>query len=208
MEVLRDFKLTDYEIKVLLTLISEGELTASQISSKSGIPRTSVYEAVKSLEKKGFITSFGKPLRFKAMSAKYLVSLFTDKLKEKLEIIDSGLRELEKSGKEEIVRIIRGDIAYTIISEEVKNAKSIYVASIGLDDKLREIFKSRKVKIHEKRSEGFTHGIVIIDNKKVILFTKVKDELTIMIGEGEFKEFYVEMLKAFLASKYGIELEF
>ena len=163
---------------------------------------------MRSLEKKGLITSFGKPLKFKAMSAKYLVSLFTDKLKEKLEIINSGLRELEKSGREEIVRIVRGDVAYTIISEEVKNAKSVYVASIGLDDELREIFNDKKVKIHEKKSEGFTHGIVIIDNRKVILFTKVKDELTIMIGEGEFKEFYVEMLKAFLANKYGIRVEF
>jgi len=59
-EALKDFGLSEYEAKVLLTLIAKGELTAKEISEFSGVPRTSVYEVVRSLTNKGLVIASGK----------------------------------------------------------------------------------------------------------------------------------------------------
>lgn len=61
--------LTDYEIRTYLALLEQGPLTALQISSESGIPYSRVYDVLKSLEKKQFVTAGrGRPTHYVAKS--------------------------------------------------------------------------------------------------------------------------------------------
>src|ERR671925_373896 len=49
--------LTSYEIKVYLSLLEAGSMTASNISKKSGVPYSKIYEVLNSLEDKGWAES-------------------------------------------------------------------------------------------------------------------------------------------------------
>jgi len=61
--------LTDYEIRTYLALLEHGPLTALQISSESGIPYSRVYDVLKMLEKKQFVTAErGRPATYVAKS--------------------------------------------------------------------------------------------------------------------------------------------
>jgi sugar-specific transcriptional regulator TrmB len=49
--------LTGYEIRVYLSLLDAGAITASDISKKSGVPYSKIYEVLNSLEEKGWLES-------------------------------------------------------------------------------------------------------------------------------------------------------
>ena len=61
--------LTGYEIRTFSTLLTSGEQTASEISQKSGVPYSKIYEVLGTLEEKGWIGSDeGRPTRYFAKS--------------------------------------------------------------------------------------------------------------------------------------------
>jgi sugar-specific transcriptional regulator TrmB len=49
--------LTGYEIRVYLSLLDTGSMTASDISKKSGVPYSKIYEVLNTLEDKGWLES-------------------------------------------------------------------------------------------------------------------------------------------------------
>src|SRR5919106_4888033 len=57
--------LTGYEIKVYLSLLEIGSMTASDISKRSGVPYSKIYEVLNSLEDKGWLeSSSSRPQKF------------------------------------------------------------------------------------------------------------------------------------------------
>src|SRR5919109_4145337 len=57
--------LTGYEIKVYLSLLEMGSMTASDISKRSGVPYSKIYEVLNSLEDKGWLESdSSRPQKF------------------------------------------------------------------------------------------------------------------------------------------------
>ena len=57
--------LTTYEIKVYLSLLDIGSITASDISKKSGVPYSKIYEVLNTLEDKGWLESdSSRPQKF------------------------------------------------------------------------------------------------------------------------------------------------
>ena len=57
--------LTGYEIRVYLSLLDSGSMTASDISKKSGVPYSKIYEVLNSLEAKGWLESdSSRPQKF------------------------------------------------------------------------------------------------------------------------------------------------
>ena len=121
---------------ISLYKIEEG--TANQIAKVSKVPRASVYEVLRSLEKKGaLIIEQGKPLRYRLLS------------------LDSALGNLEKDRKKEIKKM----------GEELENAKKGIIESLAdvnvktqieeesfwtirgdekVEAKIREVIKSAK----------------------------------------------------------------
>tara|TARA_B100000378_G_scaffold1515_1_gene1347 strand:+ start:211 stop:510 length:300 start_codon:yes stop_codon:yes gene_type:complete len=57
--------LTSYETKTYTSLLKNGELTASDLSTKSGVPYSKIYEVLGTLEEKGWIGSDdGRPTKY------------------------------------------------------------------------------------------------------------------------------------------------
>ncbi|MHA2059957.1 MAG: TrmB family transcriptional regulator [Candidatus Ranarchaeia archaeon] len=76
-KALRSFGLTEYETEAYLTILHGGKLTASQISLESKIPYSRVYDVLKRLDAKGWITSIpGKPNKYEVNPPKDTIRAF------------------------------------------------------------------------------------------------------------------------------------
>ena len=66
---LENIGLTSYEIRSYTTLLKEGEINASEISEKSSVPYSKIYEVLGVLEEKGWIGSDdSRPTKYFAKS--------------------------------------------------------------------------------------------------------------------------------------------
>lgn len=62
---LREVGLTDYEIRAYLTLLSDGPMSASQISRSADLPYSKIYDVLSRLERKGWIeVEGGRPRKY------------------------------------------------------------------------------------------------------------------------------------------------
>ena len=76
--------LTSYEIRTFTSLLKGGELTASDLSQKSGVPYSKIYEVLGTLEEKGWVGSDdSRPTKYLAKSPS--TALETTKQKQELE---------------------------------------------------------------------------------------------------------------------------
>ncbi len=99
--------LTSYEIRTFTALLKSGEITASELSQKSGVPYSKIYEVLGTLEEKGWAGSDdSRPTKYFAKSPS--TALDTTKQKKELDFKENQniiLNELiplyEKSGTSE-----------------------------------------------------------------------------------------------------------
>ncbi|AEA46077.1 TrmB family transcriptional regulator [Archaeoglobus veneficus] len=213
-DALRSFGLSEYEAKVLLSLIAEGELTAKQIAELSGVPRTSVYEVVKGLMAKGLVQAGGKPMKFRALPSDELMNLFSRRLKENIEFLKRELPSVESSKREEVVRIYTGEVAINALKESIEGARrEIIVATTHFDDMMKELLKNAKCKVtvmapnvsgslrlDVESIEGVCHGMLLIDDRAAI-YLQQGNNFWLMIGSGSFARFYQEFLETFIKQK-------
>lgn len=89
---LKNLGLTDYEIKAYIATISIISGTAAEISLASDVPRSKIYEVLKSLEKKEFIEiQRGKPLKYNIIPPR---EIFDKSRKQLTEQLDGAENEL------------------------------------------------------------------------------------------------------------------
>ncbi len=222
-EALRSFGLSEYEAKVLLALIAKGELTAKEVAEYSGIPRTSVYDVIKSLMNKGLVEAYGKPMKFRALNSEELMRIFSKKVEENLRYLREELPAIEKAKTEEI-KIYRGDIAIDKIVELIVNAKEIVVAASFIPEEITSALRRSKAKgkicavnVYELKDLPFElyrirfktkskHGLVLVDGRTVAIFFKNRQTIVIVGGGAGFVEFYKMFLDSILTSDL-VELE-
>ena len=223
-EALKSFGLSEYEAKALLTLLSKGELTAKEISELSGIPRTSVYDVMSSLESKGLVKSFGKPLRFRALKTDEILSILSKKVSDNLELLKRELPKLETDEEIEEVKVYRGDAVFGILRMLVGSAKErIQVLLSHISKDIEDILRSAKCKLvvvssdarriefaesyelptKSKSVESPCYGLLIFDDKKVmIIFVNHVKIGIVSDGEGLvlFSRVLINSLIEFLKS--------
>jgi sugar-specific transcriptional regulator TrmB len=62
---LKDFDLTEYEVKAYIALVESGPMPASQLSTTAAIPYSKIYEILGNLERKGWVeTEQGRPSKY------------------------------------------------------------------------------------------------------------------------------------------------
>ena len=99
--------LTSYEIRTFTALLKAGEITASELSQKSGVPYSKIYEVLGTLEEKGWVGSDdSRPTKYFAKSPATALDTTKQKkeqdFKENQNIILNELIPLyEKSGTSE-----------------------------------------------------------------------------------------------------------
>ena len=106
-KALEQIGLTSYEIKTFTSLLKSGEFTASDLSQKSGVPYSKIYEVLGTLEEKGWIGSDdSRPTKYFAKSPTTGLEVTKQKadteFKENQSVILNELVPLyEKSGSSE-----------------------------------------------------------------------------------------------------------
>jgi sugar-specific transcriptional regulator TrmB len=103
-EKLKRVGLTEYEAKAYLALLNAHLSTATQVSEKSGVPRTKIYAILESLETKGWITILsGVPLLFKAVTPAKVFEQIKEDYTEFLNSAQATLAQKVSTMKEKFV---------------------------------------------------------------------------------------------------------
>ncbi len=100
-EVLKNLGFEDREIKIYFTLIVEQNLTALQISKKTEIDRTTIYDILERLMNKGIASSFikNKTKHFKVLTPQKLLIFFREKYSSLKSILPT-LNQISNKSKE------------------------------------------------------------------------------------------------------------
>jgi sugar-specific transcriptional regulator TrmB len=108
-DALRKLGLTEYEAKSYLALLTYGPMEGRKVAEKSEVPPTRVFDALKSLAKKGFVSiTSEKPMMFQAIDTETAVKGF---LNEKI----NSLQSIEKTVIESLKNIKK-----PLVTEEIK----------------------------------------------------------------------------------------
>ena len=167
---LENIGLTSYEIRSYTTLLKEGEINASEISEKSGVPYSKIYEVLGILEEKGWIGSDdSRPTKYFAKSP--TTALETTKQSAENEFLKNQsviLTELtslyEKSGTSEKpdIWVISGAMNIVAkIMELVENCRSEVL--IAIPQAGEEIVKQALPKLRQLNEKGVKITILTSD---------------------------------------------
>ena len=160
--------LTSYEIKVYLSLLEKGSITASDISKKSGVPYSKIYEVLNSLDDKGWLEANNeRPQKFFPKSpSTALENVRIEKEREIKENENQILNELmpiyEKSGIKEKpeIWVVRGFFNITNkVIELVQNCHDELL--IALPQIAQEIAKSSQPLLRTIHDKGVKIQVLV-----------------------------------------------
>ena len=101
--VLKKLGLTMYEAQVYVTLTSLISSTATEISEKSGIPRSKIYEVLKGLVQKEYVdVEDGRPLTYNVRSPVEVLSREKTRLNEQIDDTISSLTYVYENGMSQV----------------------------------------------------------------------------------------------------------
>lgn len=181
-KILNDIGLTENEVKIYLTLLKTGVVTAYELSQKAGIYRVHVYDKLEQLINKGLVTYVyeGSKKHFRATSPEKLKQYLEDKekalnvQKEKIEKILPELNSLLKEPKEDTsVEVFRGKegLKY-FLKDIIKTSKEVLVT--GIDDekyhKTLGIFMDQYFR--DLKNNKIKERIITLNKKNIFLFDK------------------------------------
>ena len=167
---LENIGLTSYEIRSYTTLLKQGEINASEISEKSGVPYSKIYEVLGTLEEKGWIGSDdSRPTKYFAKSPTTALettkqSVENEFLKNRNVILTELTSLYEKSGTSEKpdIWVISGAMNIVAkIMELVENCRSEVL--IAIPQAGEEIVKQALPKLRQLNEKGVKITILTSD---------------------------------------------
>lgn len=132
-KVFKSIGLPPEEAEILNILYKDGNLKVSEISSKTSVPRTSIYVHLKSLERGGYIarSKKGKILSFVPKNPEQILENLDAAASQFSEILPSLLRAAEHSGKRPKITFYESQFGIeTIYKDMVRCARSEEIVRI------------------------------------------------------------------------------
>ena len=185
--------LTSYETRTYIALVNTGELNASELSHKSGVPYSKIYEVLGALEEKGWISSDdSRPTNYIAKSP----TTALEATKQDLELDFSNnqnsiLSELvplyEKSGTSEKPDIWFISGVMNIVSkimEMVENCREEVM--IAVPQAGEEIVKQALPKLRQLHDKGIEITILTSDKLDKESLTAICRVANVKVKEGLF----------------------
>jgi len=185
--------LTSYEIRTFTSLLKNGELTASDLSQKSGVPYSKIYEVLGTLEEKGWIGSDeSRPTKYFAKSP----STGLETTKQKMErdfsknqnvILNELVPLYEKSGTSEKpdIWVLSGAVNITSkileMVESCRNEVMIAVPEAG-----QELVKLALPKLRLLHDKGVEITLLTSDKMDKDSIAAIKRVATVKIKKGLF----------------------
>ncbi|MBI5803992.1 helix-turn-helix domain-containing protein [Candidatus Pacearchaeota archaeon] len=135
---LKEFGLTDNEVKIYLALLELGTATPSELAEKAGFSRAYVYDALERLLEKQMVSTIliKNKRNYKAVSPKELREIAKQWL-EKVEKIIPQLESIQSKSREEIkVELHKGGYTYKLMLKDIAStlSKGEEVLIFGIDD--------------------------------------------------------------------------
>lgn len=164
---MEEIGLTSTETKVYLALLELGSALAGEITKKSEVNRTNVYDALERLIEKGLVTYVISANRkvFEPVKPERLLEILREK-QEKIGSIMPQLESIYKTNKaKEEATIFKGKKGIKSIFEDIlKERKSLFV--YGAESRFADIFPAYQKYWNEERARlGFK--VKMIYNEKV-----------------------------------------
>ena len=192
-KALEKIGLTSYEIRTFSSLLKAGELTASDLSQKSGVPYSKIYEVLGTLEEKGWIGSDdSRPTKYFAKSP--ATGIETTKQKMESDFKDNQktiLNELiplyEKSGTSERpdIWVLSGTINIAAkILEMVETCRNEVL--IALPEAGEELIKQALPKLRLLHDKGVEITVLTSDKMNKESLKAVSRVATVKVREGMF----------------------
>ena len=166
-QTLQDLGLSQTEAKVYIALLELGQAHVGEITKKSQVNRTNIYDALERLIKKGLATYVLTANRklFSPVSPKQLKQI----LKEKEQTLDEILEDLEikynSTTSTEQATIFKGKKGIKSIFEDILKENSTILA-YGAQSKFTEIFPDYHIHWNDRRAK-LKLKIKMIYNRKV-----------------------------------------
>ena len=192
-KALEKIGLTSYEIRTVAALLKSGEQTASEISQKSGVPYSKIYEVLGTLEEKSWIgTDDSRPTKYFAKSP----STGLETTKQKMEtdfsqnqkvILNELVPLYEKSGTSEKpdIWVLSGavNIAAKILEmvDTCRNEVMIALPEAGV-----ELVKQALPKLRLLHDKGVDITILASDKMDKESITAIKRVAKVTIKKGLF----------------------
>ena len=146
-EKLQKIGLTEYEAKAYMGLLNVHLSTATQLSEKSGVPRTKIYSVLESLAQKGWVKIYsGIPLLFKAIDPHKVFEKIKEDYTEFMQSVETTLKmEVNDMICEKFV-IQSVDIGFRSLKNAMKKAKTIWINNATADfiEKVNDTFSGDK----------------------------------------------------------------
>jgi sugar-specific transcriptional regulator TrmB len=157
-------ELTDYEVRAYVSLLENGPMIASQISSGTGVPYSKIYEVLGNLERKGWVESeHGRPSKYYPKSpSTALQGLRLRRESQMKENEDIVLRELmplyerKRVQEKPDIWIIRGEFNILAkVNETLGRCQSeLLVAIPGALNEVVEVFAPALTGLKKKNGAG------------------------------------------------------
>ncbi len=192
-KALEKIGLTSYEIKTFSSLLKAGELTASDLSQKSGVPYSKIYEVLGILEEKGWIGSDdSRPTKYFAKSPATGIETTKQKMesdfKENQNIILHELVPLyEQSGTSEKpdIWVLSGKVNIAAkILEMVETCRNEVL--IALPEAGEELVKQALPKLRLLHDKGVEITVLTSDKMNKESLKAVSRVADVKVKEGMF----------------------
>ena len=172
-KILREAGLAGNEVKVYLSLLELGSVTAGEIAKASGVNRTNVYDALRSLAEKGLVSHIKKAERryFEAASpSKFLHYLEEkeDEVREKRQVLEEIIPELEMkrtlSKEQQEATVYAGRKGLKTVAEDVLRVSDELLV-FGAEGEFMKLFRTYSRNWHRRRANARVHLKIIYSDK-------------------------------------------
>jgi len=123
-DILKEIGLTEYESKIYLALLTNGQISAYELAEKAGLYRQVTYDTLKRLSEKGFVNSVigGKTKLFKAIDPKLILEFLNEKTENYKQILPE-LTQINNASKQPLsVETYKGKNVVRIALRDIINS--------------------------------------------------------------------------------------
>jgi sugar-specific transcriptional regulator TrmB len=172
--ILEEAGLAGNEVKVYLALLELGSALAGEITKKSGVNRTNVYDALDKLTEKGLVSYVIQANRkyFEAASPDNLINYLKEKekdIRKRKELVNSALPELKLkrtlSREPQEATIYKGKKGLKSIAEDILDTKKEMLV-FGAEGRFVQLFTHYAAQWHMRRGK-LKIPLRIIYNEKI-----------------------------------------
>ena len=166
-EDLHEFGLSNTEAKVYLALLELGKSKAGEITKKSAVNRTNVYDALERLIEKGLVSYVSENNKkvFEAVNPQRLQEILKDKQEKLGKTIEELKERYSKSQKQEDAFVFRGKKGIKSIFEDILNEKKELFA-YGAESRFKAMFPFYQKHWNDERTR-LKINVKMIYNEKV-----------------------------------------